>query len=67
MPFLTAQQVNLLACSLHTASLMLSVKQGSMKTQFQALGLTGLGIKPESTVTETDALSTWQSGLLLQR
>ena len=35
---------------------MLNVKQGSCEnTNFKVIGLTGLGIKPESTAQETDA------------
>ena len=47
MPFLTAQQVNLAACSQHCPfRLMLSVKQESCEQQFQVIGLIRLGIKP---------------------
>ena len=35
--------------------LMLSVKQEAVNTNFKVIGLTRLGIKPESTAQETDA------------
>ena len=34
---------------------MLSVKQEAVKTNVKVIGLTRLGIKPESTAQETDA------------
>ena len=48
----------------HTIPLMLSVKQGSLYTNFQVIGLTRLGNEPESTAPEADALSTRPSELL---
>ena len=57
---------HLLTCQQHvggfTLSLwLLNVKQGSFKYQplFIVLGLTRLGIEPESTTSVADALSTW--------
>ena len=41
---------------LHTVSSMLNVKQEAVNTNFKVIGLTRLGIKPESTAHETDAL-----------
>ena len=35
-----------------------------MNTNFKVIGLTRLGIKPESTAPEADALTTWPSELL---
>ena len=37
---------------------MLRAKQGSCDTNFNVIGLTGLGIKPKSTAPEADALTT---------
>ena len=34
-----------------------------MNTNFKVIGLTQLGIKPESTVPKADALTTWPSEL----
>ena len=51
MPFPTAQQINLPACS-PPCPFMLSVQQGSCKYQFSNDWLTRLGIKPECTATE---------------
>ena len=64
MPFLAAQ-VNLQVCSSH-CPLMLSVKQVAcaVNTNFKVIGLTRLGIKPESTDLEENALTTRPSELL---
>ena len=35
-----------------------------MNTNFKIIGLTQLGIKPESTAPDADALTTWPSELL---
>ena len=64
MPFPTAQQVNLPACSLH-CPFMLSVKE-AVNTNFKIIGLTRLGIIPEYTAPEADALTTRPSELLEQ-
>ena len=37
---------------------MLSVKQEAVNASFKVIGLTRLGIKPESTAPEAEALST---------
>ena len=49
---------------LHAVPLMLSVKQGSCEYQFEIIGLTRLGIKPESTTAEADTLGTRPPELL---
>ena len=43
---------------------MLSVKQEDVNTNFKVIGLTRLGIKPESTGPEADAFTTRPSELL---
>ena len=43
---------------LDAVPLMLSVKQEAVNTNFKVIGLTRLGIEPESTAPEADALTT---------
>ena len=38
-----------------------------MNINFEVIGLTRLGIKPESTATEADARSTWPSELQINQ
>ena len=38
-----------------------------MNTNFKVISLTRLGMKPESTAPDTDALTTWPSEQLLKR
>ena len=70
MPFPTAQQVNLSACSPHrpfNAERQMSSWE-AVNTNFRVIGLTWLEIKPKSTAPGADALTTrpssW-SGLCL--
>ena len=58
MPLPTAQQVNLPACSPHCPF--------NAERQVKVIGLTRLGIKPESTAQETDALYHSPSELFLR-
>ena len=37
-----------------------------MNTNFTVIGLTRLGIKPESTAPKAEGLTTWQSELLMR-
>ena len=50
---------------LHTAALMLNVKQETVNTKIKVNGLTRLGIKPKSTALEADVLTTRPYELLL--
>ena len=54
-----AQQVYLPACSPHCL-----INAASLNTSFSVIGLTRLGIKPESTAPEADAHTTWPSELV---
>ena len=56
MPFPTAQQVNLPACSPHCPFNAKRQAGEAVNTNVKVIGLTRLGIKPESTAQETDAL-----------
>ena len=51
--FPTAQQVNLPSCFLHCP---FNAERQAGNTNFIVIGLTRLGIKPESTAQKTDAL-----------
>ena len=56
MPFPTAQQVNLPACSPHcpfNAERQAGIE--AVNTNVKVIGLTRLGIEPQSTAQETDA------------
>ena len=55
-----SQRHNKYTCRLvlHTVPLTLSVKQEAVNTNIKVIGLTRLGIKPESTAAEADALTT---------
>ena len=64
MPFLTAQQVNLPACSSHCPFNAERQARKLVNTNFKVIGLTRLGIKPKSTAPEVDALTTRPSELL---
>ena len=58
MPFPTAEHVNLPACS-SNCPFMVNVKKGNyVNTNFTVNGLTRLLIKPESTASEANALTT---------
>ena len=64
VPFPTAQQVNLPACSPH-CPFNAERQAGKLWTAiFNVIGLTRLGIKPKSTAPEADALRTRPSELL---
>ena len=63
MPFPTAQQVNLPACSPHCPA-KAERQAGSCDCHFEVIGLTRFGIKPESTAPEADALTTRSFELL---
>ena len=56
MPFPTAQQANLPACSPHYPINAERQAGKAVNTNFKVIGLTRLGIKPESTAQETGAL-----------
>ena len=64
MPFPTAQHVNLPACSPHCPADDERQSRATVNTNFKVIGLTRLGIKPQSTASETDALTTRPSELL---
>ena len=55
MPSPTALQVKLPACSQHCSS---DAERQGVKSNFIVISLTRLGIKPESTAPQTDALYT---------
>ena len=57
MPFPTARQENLPACSRH-CPFNAEHQTGKVNANFEVIGLTRLGIKPESTAPEADALLT---------
>ena len=63
MPFPTAPQVNLPACSLH-CPFDAERQAGSCEYRFEVIGLTRLGIKPKSATAEAGALGTRPSELL---
>ena len=63
MPFPTASQVNLPACSSH-CPFDAERQAGSCEYLFEVIGLTRLGIKPKSTTAEADALGTRPPELL---
>ena len=63
MPFPTAPQVNLPACS-SDCPFDAERQAGSCEYLFQVIGLTRLGIKPKSTTAEADALGTRPPELL---
>ena len=64
VPFPTAQQVNLPACSPH-CPFNAERQVGKLSIlAFKVNGLTRLGIKPKSTTPEADALTTRPSELL---
>ena len=56
MPFPRAQQVNLPACSSRCPFNAERQAGEAVNTNVKVIGLTRLGIKPESTAQETDAL-----------
>ena len=63
MPFPTAPQVNLPACSSHC--LFDAERQaGSCECVFEVIGLTRLGIKPKSTTEKADAFGTRPAKML---
>ena len=55
MPFPTAQQVNLPACSPH-CPFDAEGQAGSCEYLFEVIGLTRIGIKPKSTTAEAGVL-----------
>ena len=58
VPFPTARQVNLPACSPHCSFKCSTSSSEAAKTYFKVISLTPLGIKPKSTALEADALTT---------
>ena len=65
MPFPTALQVNLPACSPH-CPLNAERQAGKLRVPiFKVIGLTRLGIKPTSTAPEVDAFTTRPSELFM--
>ena len=54
-----AQQVNLPACSPHCPFNAERQAGKDVNSNFKVIGLTRLGIKPESTAQVTDALHHW--------
>ena len=63
MPFPTAPQVNLPACSSH-CPFDAERQAGSCESFFEVIGLTRLETKLKSTTVEADALGPWPPELL---
>ena len=67
MPFPTAQQVNLPACSLHCPINAERQAGKIVNSNFKVIGLIRLGIKPEFADPEVDAFTTRPSELLIEK